>query len=92
MNEPKKYGPRIGSRPWKLLQLEPGECLLLSAPSGQPLQAFMQNIASDITRNGLKGQLHQSLILGIEISTRQVYEIVKVSRDVEPPTKVKKAK
>lgn len=95
MNEPKKYGPRIGSRPWKLMQLEPGEAMLLQAPKDQPLQSFMQNIASDITRNGLKGQVRQSLILGIEVATREVHEIVKVYREPEPeppPTKGKKAK
>jgi hypothetical protein len=74
-------GPRIGSRPWKLAQLGPGETLLLEAPKGR-LQPFMQQVAADFIRSGMQGKLEQVFILGIEPSTRIVHEIVMV-RNVE---------
>ncbi len=72
-------GPRIGSRVWKIAQLDEGDSLLLEAPAGR-LQPFMQQVNVDIMRAGMKGRVSQSLILGIEPATRQVYEIVRLVR------------
>lgn len=72
-------GPRPGSRPFLLSNMKPGDSALLEAPLGR-LQPFMNQIAVDIGRCGLNGKITQSTILGVELSTRQVYEIVRVTR------------
>lgn len=85
-------GPRAGSLAWTLQNIEPGECHLFCVPSGKTTQVFMQYVASGVSRTGLQGQLHQTLVLGIEVSTRKVIEIIKVARDPLPPAKGRKAK
>lgn len=84
-------GPRIGSLTWTLLNIEPGCCHLFAVPEDRTNQVYMQYIASGISRTGLQGKLHQTLVLGIEVSTRKVIEIVKVARDELPPVKAKRA-
>lgn len=78
-------GPRIGSRPWKLSQLAPGESLLLEAPPGRT-QAFMQQIGADIHRT-TDGGFSQALILGVSPSDRSVVDIVRVTRHPGGPSK-----
>ena len=70
---------RIGSRPSMINRLAVGESLFLQAPTGR-LGQFMQQVSSDIQRIGLKGKVSQSLIIGVESATREVYDIVKVTR------------
>lgn len=74
-------GPRIGSRPWKLSQLAPGESLLLEAPPGR-VSAFMQQVGVDCRRVG--GDFSQALILGVEPNRRVVLDIVRVTRTPVP--------
>lgn len=77
MNDDRLF--RIGSRPSQISRLEPGESLFLCAPRGR-LAQFMSQIRVDIARAGMSGQVSQSLVLGVEPSTREVYELVKLSR------------
>lgn len=72
-----KVGPRVGSRPWKLLQLEVGESLLLEAPAGR-LVPFMGQVQVDASRNGVK--ITQSLLYGVDPKSRAVLDIVRVTR------------
>jgi len=74
----RKTGPRVGSRPWQLLRLKPGERIFLEAPPGRS-QAFMQQVAADIQRNNLRGKRSQTLILGVEPATRTIIDIVMVT-------------
>lgn len=74
-----KTGPRVGSRPYLLANMKPGERAWLEAPTGRA-QAFMQQIAADILRSGTQGLITQALILGIQPSTRKVYELVMLTR------------
>lgn len=74
-----KTGQRPGSRPWLITNLKPGESLFLEAPKGR-LQPFMQQVAADIYRVGLATLVSQSLVLGIEPATREVFELVKLTR------------
>lgn len=73
-----KLGPRVGSRPWALSRLGPGESLLLEAPPGRT-QAFMQQISADIHRT-TDGGYSQALILGVSPSDRSVVDIIRVTR------------
>lgn len=72
-----KVGPNIGSRPWKLLRMAPGERLLFEAQPGRA-SALMQQIGADIHRNGLSGKRHQSIAFAIVPATREVIELVVV--------------
>jgi hypothetical protein len=72
-------GPRIGSRPWKLSQLAPGESLLLEAPPGRGT-AFMQQVGVDCRRAG--GGFSQALILGVDPDRRVVVDIIRVTKCV----------
>lgn len=72
-----KLGPRVGSRPWALLRLKPGEALLLPAPPGKVVN-LMGQVQADATRNGLR--ITQAMFLAIQPSTREVLEIVRVTR------------
>ena len=74
-----KLGPRVGSRPWKLAQMMPGDRIFLEAPGGN-LQNFMKQIGADISRGGLSGLVTQTLILGIEPATRNVIDLVMLTR------------
>lgn len=78
-----KYGPQVGSRPWLLTRLEPGARMFLEAPAGN-LSKFMTQIATDIQRNGLKGKVTQTMVLGIVPATRVVIELVMITRLEEP--------
>lgn len=49
-----KRGPRLGSRPWRLLRMQPGDRLWLEVPAGRGT-ALMQQVSTDIQRNGLSG-------------------------------------
>ena len=60
-------------------ELIQGERLLLEAPTGK-VGIFAQQVAEDIRRLGLQGVLQQSLVLGVEVSTRSVLEIICVTR------------
>lgn len=73
---------RIGSRPSMINRLAVGESLFLQAPLGRVV-AFMGQVSADIGRIGLRGKVSQSLIIGVEPATREVYDIVKITRNVE---------
>ncbi len=77
-----KLGPRVGSRPWTLLNLAVGQSAYFEAPPGR-LQAFMSQIAGDIIRNNLKGKVVQSLIIGVQPTSREVVDLVRVTRTAE---------
>ena len=70
-----------------MMRLEPGERMMLPVPTDKTAQSFMQNIASDIMRNGLRGVMHQTLIFGVEPGPRKLHEIVMICRDPLPPVK-----
>lgn len=76
-----KLGPRVGSRPWALLNLQPGESLFFQAQNGVP--RLMAQIATDMQRNGLSGAMTQTVFLAIQPTTREVIEIVRVTRHPE---------
>lgn len=71
--------PRVGSRSHALVNLPVGHSLVFEAPQGR-LSAFRAQIQTDIQRNGLNGKVEQSLLLAIHPATREVYEIVRVTR------------
>jgi hypothetical protein len=71
-------GPHIGSRPWALLRMQPGDSLCLEAPAGRAT-AFQQQVYADIHRNGLAGSRRLELLLAIHPSTRRVFEIVRAT-------------
>jgi hypothetical protein len=72
--------PRPGSRVWKLANLEPGERLFLEAPAGR-LAAFRQQVQVDAARTGLgTGSFSQTLVLGVLPNTREVIDLVMVTR------------
>ena len=75
----KPRGPREGSRPHTLLNLEPGERCFFEAEVGRGGR-LMQQIGADISRNGLQGKVSQRLLLAIEPSSREVVELVMVTR------------
>jgi len=62
-----------------LLRLRDGKRAFLEAPKGR-LQAFMQQVAADIHRNGLKGLVTQSAVFGVLPNTRELIELVMVER------------
>lgn len=73
-------GPRPGSRTWSLARMAPGDVQLYLAPSGRSA-ALMQQVRSDIGRIGGDAKtFQQALIVGVELATRRVHDIVKVSR------------
>lgn len=75
----KKTGPRPGSRPYLIANLKHGQRVFLEAPVGD-VQRFMQQVAADITRCELQGKVVQGIVLGIQPSTRNVYELVMLTR------------
>lgn len=79
---PGKTGPRPGSRPFLLANLKHGQRAFLEAPAGD-VQRFMQQVAADISRGGLKGRVTQALVVGIQLNNRAMHELVMVTR-VEP--------
>lgn len=74
--------PRPGSRPHALVNLPVGHSLVFEAPQGRSY-AFMAQIQTDIQRNGLKGKMEQALLIAVHPATREVFDIVRVTR-VEP--------
>jgi hypothetical protein len=60
--------------------MKPGQVELFMAPRGRS-QAHMQQVAADVTRCKLQGKVRLSLVLGIEVSTREVIEIVMAIRE-----------
>ena len=74
-------GLQIGSRPWKLAQLERGESLALEVPLGVTVTRYMQQIGVDIGRVGLRGQVVQQHFLAIQPTTRQVIDFVRITKD-----------
>ncbi len=78
-----KTGPRPGSRPYRLANLPVGEHFLLEVPAGVPVTNYMQQIAADIGRVGLNGKVTQQLLIGIQPTTRQVYDIIRIVREIQ---------
>lgn len=73
-----KIGPRIGSRPWALLRLQPGERIFLEVRGS--VASTMQQIGTDVQRNGLGGKITQTLVLGVVPSSRDVIDLVMLTR------------
>lgn len=70
-------GPRIGSRPWTLTRLEPGESAVFETRAGNGLR-LMQQIGVDARRVSVP--VTQVLLLAVEPSARTVTDIVRVTR------------
>mgnify|MGYP000146140800 FL=1 len=75
----KPMGPRPGSRLHMLANMKPGQRVFLEVPAGR-LQAFMAQVGTDISRGKLGGLITQALILGINPTTRQVIDLVMLTR------------
>lgn len=71
--------PRLNSRAWKLKMMERGDRLLFEAAAGKG-QKTMQQIAADLTRLNLVGMTNMSIAIGVEYSTRKLFDIVIVER------------
>lgn len=69
---------RIGSRPWRLSRLQPGESALFNA--GDNPTNYMQQVAADISRSCATGSVSQRLLLAIHPATRDVINVVEVTR------------
>ena len=72
--------PRIGSRPWQLVNLAPGNSLYFEVPEGQSVTKLMQQINTDILRNDLAGKMKQQHIIGVQPTSRCVIDLVRVTR------------
>lgn len=72
-------GPRIGSRPHMLTLMQPGERRILEAPAGR-LSPFMQQVTVDIHRNGLRGKITMAHMLGVDLKTCTVTDLVVLTR------------
>lgn len=70
---------RPGSRRWAIANLEPGQSLYYRADNGGP--RLMQQIGADISRVTACGSCSQRLFLAIHPQTREVLEIVEVTRN-----------
>lgn len=68
--------PRVGSRPWALSRLQPGEALLVEAKGPKT----MAQVAADISRLGMSGKFNQSMVVGVELSTDTAMRIIRVTR------------
>lgn len=73
-----KTGPRIGSRPWQLINMKAGDQLFLKAPNG--VSRLMMQIQADISRNGLTKQFTMRRIIGVAPCESEVVHIVEVTR------------
>ncbi len=80
---PGKTGPRPGSRPFILVSLVINESVLFAVPAGKPLARHMQQIATDIQRNGLSSKVKQELFICIQPTTREVVDAIRVTRVCE---------
>lgn len=72
-------GPRPGGRPSALLNLKPGERCFFEASIGKGSR-LMQQIGADVSRNDLSGKIEQRLLLAVEPSSRELIELVMVTR------------
>lgn len=75
----RKLGPRTGSRASLLLSLQPGQRTILEAPKGR-LGPFMAQIHTDANRSGLNGRISVALLLGLNPTTREVIDLVVITR------------
>lgn len=69
-------GPRVGSRPWALAQMAPGDSMVLETRAGHGAK-LMQQIGTDALRAGVK--IERRLLLAVEPATRTVTDIVRVT-------------
>lgn len=77
-----KTGMRPGSRPWMLSNLKVGDALYFEAPLGHSART-MGWIAADITKAEAKGEFKQTHFIAIQPHTKQVIDIVQVTRVAE---------
>lgn len=77
---PRKGQPHVGSRPWMLLRMQIGDVMLIENKRGGPVGKLMQQIQADISRNGLKGKMVQSHLLGVQPTSREVFDIIRIER------------
>ena len=73
-------GPKVGSRPWKLMNMRFGERIFFEVGAGTTTSRLMQQISSDIQRNGLAKTHKQSGAFAIVPATREMIELVIVTR------------
>ena len=73
---------RPGSRPHTLENLEVGSSHFFQVKK-QSTSKLMQQISVDISRVGLNGRLKQEVLLAIQPTTKQVVELVMVTRVAE---------
>lgn len=69
-------GPRVGSRPWALAQMAPGDSKVLETKAGNGAK-LMQQIGVDARRANVK--IECCLLLAVEPATRTVTDIVRVT-------------
>ena len=73
--------PRPGSRPYALANMAPGSSLLFEAPKGMVVKRMGQ-IGVDASRVGVS--ITMSHFLAIQPNTREVIEVIRVTRDNKP--------
>lgn len=70
----------VGSRPWHIDRLTPGESIVLEAPKGK-LANFMSQVGVDIRRLGhSNATFTMSHILAIDMRDKSVVDIVRITR------------
>jgi hypothetical protein len=76
---PKAINHQIGSRPWLLSRMEPGDRLLFEVKIGQETSTLQQQITTDAGRtHHPRGTLKTRVVIGIEIATRECFDIIMV--------------
>lgn len=76
-NVPTTLKTRVGSRPWRLSQLAPGESLLFEVPGA------LNNLQSQILVDARRVGIHVTLetLLAVSPKTETVVKIVRCTRD-----------
>lgn len=72
-------GPRHGSMADRLLSMQPGDVEFFDATSRGPMP-LQQTVCACAKRNGLTGKLKQEWFVSVQPTTREVIDIVRVTR------------
>lgn len=78
-----KKSQRVGSRPWLLVNMAVGDTLIFESHVKGQVANLMQQIMTDILRNGLRGKIKQSHLIAVQPTTKEVYDLVRVERIAE---------
>lgn len=71
-------GPRVGSRPWHLLNLSVGQSFYVEVE--KDMASTMGHLSNNIFHNGLQGKIELQALLAIHPKTREVIELVRALR------------